>query len=182
MHCEGGNDPDEVDRLVALGLRGRPLAPPEPLLRRRAGRRGARRRVARRRRRPAARRPRHRRRVTAAFASAGRAGATPPRSSRSGARSAGEPGGWLITTDDWRSAADERRYLKALRRYEHAAVFVAETAEGELVGRLSLARDQHPASAHVADLGLMVAATHRRRGHRPGAAAARPSAGRGSGA
>jgi putative acetyltransferase len=27
-----------------------------------------------------------------------------------------------------------------------------------------LARDTHPASAHVADLGLMVAASHRRRG------------------
>jgi RimJ/RimL family protein N-acetyltransferase len=75
-----------------------------------------------------------------------------------------EPGRWLITTDDWRSAADERRYLRALRRYEHAAVFVAEASDGLIVGRLSLARDQHPASAHVADLGLMVAATHRRRG------------------
>jgi RimJ/RimL family protein N-acetyltransferase len=76
----------------------------------------------------------------------------------------GEPGRWLITTDDWRSASDERRYLRALRRYEHAAVFVAEADSGEIVGRLSLARDQHPASAHVADLGLMVAASHRRRG------------------
>lgn len=75
-----------------------------------------------------------------------------------------EPGGWLITTSDWRSPGEERRYLKALRRYEHAAVFVAEDEGGELVGRLSIARDQHPASAHVADLGLMVAASHRRRG------------------
>jgi RimJ/RimL family protein N-acetyltransferase len=32
------------------------------------------------------------------------------------------------------------------------------------VARLSLARDQHPASAHVADLGLMVAESHRRQG------------------
>jgi RimJ/RimL family protein N-acetyltransferase len=75
-----------------------------------------------------------------------------------------EPGGWLITTTDWRSAGDERRYLKALRRYPHAAVFVVETDAGEIVARLSLARDQHPASAHVADLGLMVAAGWRRRG------------------
>jgi RimJ/RimL family protein N-acetyltransferase len=74
-----------------------------------------------------------------------------------------EPEGWLIAVDSWRSAADERRYLKAIRRYPHAAVFVAEE-EGTIVGRLSLARDQHPASAHVADLGLMVAASHRRRG------------------
>lgn len=75
-----------------------------------------------------------------------------------------EPGRWLITTSDWRSPAEERRYLKALRRYEHAAVYVAESSGGEIVGRLSIARDQHPASAHVADIGLMVSAEHRRRG------------------
>jgi RimJ/RimL family protein N-acetyltransferase len=75
-----------------------------------------------------------------------------------------EPGGWLITEDDWRSPGDERRYLKAIRRYAHAAVYVAETDEGELVGRLSVARDQHPASVHVADLGLMVAGGYRRQG------------------
>jgi putative acetyltransferase len=40
---------------------------------------------------------------------------------------------------------------------------VVENEHG-IVGRLSLARDSHPASAHVADLGLMVAARHRRRG------------------
>jgi RimJ/RimL family protein N-acetyltransferase len=69
-----------------------------------------------------------------------------------------EPEGWLISTDgEWRSVGDERRYLKALRRYPHAAVFVAERDDGALIGRLSVARDQHPASAHVADLGLMVA-------------------------
>jgi RimJ/RimL family protein N-acetyltransferase len=33
-----------------------------------------------------------------------------------------------------------------------------------VVGRLSLARDPHPASTHVADLGLLVAKTHRRLG------------------
>ena len=74
-----------------------------------------------------------------------------------------EPEGWLVTTNGWRSPTDERRYLRAIRRYPHAAVFVAED-EGEIVGRLSIARDQHPASRHVADLGLIVAATHRRRG------------------
>ena len=74
-----------------------------------------------------------------------------------------EPEGWLITRGDWRAAGDERRYLRAIRRSLHAAVFVAEAPEG-VVGRLSLARDTHPASAHVADLGLMVAASHRRRG------------------
>jgi RimJ/RimL family protein N-acetyltransferase len=74
-----------------------------------------------------------------------------------------EPEGWLVTTNGWRNANDERRYLRAIRRYPHAAVFVAED-EGRIVGRLSIARDQHPASRHVADLGLMVAASYRRRG------------------
>jgi RimJ/RimL family protein N-acetyltransferase len=74
-----------------------------------------------------------------------------------------EPEGWLVTTNGWRNANDERRYLRAIRRYPHAAVFVAED-EGLIVGRLSIARDQHPACRHVADLGLMVAASHRRRG------------------
>ena len=74
-----------------------------------------------------------------------------------------EPEGWLISTSDWRGVGDERRYLRSVRRSSTAAVFVAEAPEG-LVGRLSVARDPHPASAHVADLGLMVAAAHRRRG------------------
>ena len=33
-----------------------------------------------------------------------------------------------------------------------------------IVGRLSISRDPHPASRHVADLGLMVAANARRQG------------------
>src|SRR5204863_4703673 len=74
-----------------------------------------------------------------------------------------EPEGWLVTTNGWRQVSDERRYLRAIRRYPNAAVFVAED-EGLIVGRLSIARDQHPASRHVADLGLMVALSHRRRG------------------
>jgi len=76
---------------------------------------------------------------------------------------ASEPEGWLISDGAWRSPGEERRFLRALRRYDDAAVFVAELPEG-LVGRLSLGRDSHPASRHVADLGLMVAAGHRRRG------------------
>ena len=74
-----------------------------------------------------------------------------------------EPGGWLLTTETWRPVADERRYLKAVRRHADAAVYVALDGD-RIVGRLSLARDPHPASPHVADLGLMVAETHRRRG------------------
>lgn len=75
-----------------------------------------------------------------------------------------EPEGWLISTGEWRSVGEERRYLKALRRYPHAAVYVAERDDGALVGRLSVARDAHPASGHVADLGLMVAKDARRQG------------------
>ncbi|MGH2995779.1 MAG: GNAT family N-acetyltransferase [Gaiellaceae bacterium] len=74
-----------------------------------------------------------------------------------------EPQGWLITDGGWRGVSEERRYLRAVRRHPDAAVLVAEGPEG-LVGRLSLARDPHPASRHVADLGLMVAQSHRRRG------------------
>jgi RimJ/RimL family protein N-acetyltransferase len=76
-----------------------------------------------------------------------------------------EPEGWLISVaGEWRSAGDERRFLKALRRYAHAAVYVAEREDGMLVGRLSVGRDPHPASAHVADVGLMVAIDARRQG------------------
>jgi RimJ/RimL family protein N-acetyltransferase len=77
----------------------------------------------------------------------------------------GEPEGWLISVGgEWRSAGDERRFLKALRRYPHAAVFVAEREDGTVVGRLSIGRDPHPASTHVADVGLMVAHDARRQG------------------
>jgi RimJ/RimL family protein N-acetyltransferase len=76
---------------------------------------------------------------------------------------AAEPEGWLISDGGWRTVGDERRYLRTIRRYRDAAVFVAE-ANGEIVGRLSLGRDPHPASRHVADLGLMVAAGARRQG------------------
>jgi RimJ/RimL family protein N-acetyltransferase len=76
---------------------------------------------------------------------------------------AAEPEGWLISNGDWRSASEERRYLRAVRRSPHAAVLVAETPDG-LVGRLSIARDPHPASQHVADVGLMVARPLRRAG------------------
>jgi len=74
-----------------------------------------------------------------------------------------EAGRWILGSGEWRSTADERRYLRTVQRHADAAVFVAED-DGTIVARLSLARDPHPASRHVADLGLMVAATHRRRG------------------
>jgi RimJ/RimL family protein N-acetyltransferase len=74
-----------------------------------------------------------------------------------------EEGGWLIADGQWRSVSEERRYLKAIRRHVYAAVLVAEL-DGKIVGRLSIGRDVHPASEHVADVGLMVADGYRRRG------------------
>ena len=74
-----------------------------------------------------------------------------------------EDGRWILGTGPWRAVADERRYLRTIQRHPDAAVFVAEDG-ADIVGRLSLSRDPHPASRHVADLGLMVAGTHRRQG------------------
>ena len=74
-----------------------------------------------------------------------------------------EDGRWILGTGPWRSVSDERRYLRTIHRHPDAAVFVAEDGP-RIVGRLSLSRDPHPASRHVADLGLMVAETHRRQG------------------
>ena len=75
----------------------------------------------------------------------------------------GEEEGWLITGGEWRTPGEERRYLRSIRRHPHAAVFVAET-DGTIIGRLSIARDPHPASDHVADVGLMVDRGYRRLG------------------
>jgi RimJ/RimL family protein N-acetyltransferase len=74
-----------------------------------------------------------------------------------------EEGRWILATESWRSISDERRYLKTVLRHPDAAVFVAEEG-GRVLGRLSLSRDPHPSSRHVADLGLMVTVEHRRRG------------------
>jgi RimJ/RimL family protein N-acetyltransferase len=80
------------------------------------------------------------------------------------ARAVGEePEGWFITDGEWRTVGDERRYLRAAGRSADAAVLVAEV-EDRIVGRLSVVRDQHPASRHVADVGLMVALPFRRQG------------------
>lgn len=80
-----------------------------------------------------------------------------------GERVGREDGRWILGTGPWRSVTDERRYLRTIHKHPDAAVYVAED-EGAIVGRLSLSRDQHPASRHVADLGLMVAESHRRQG------------------
>ena len=179
VHCEGGLDPAELDRLEALGYdvvrwrRRNLFFGGAAAVELRAGR------LARGRRRPAARR-RRRRRMSARSECRS---ASQPRRTRD---PAGEPGdaaalvaladrrrrraGGLAARDPrWRSVADERRYIRSVQRHPDAALLVAEV-DGEIVGRLSLPRDPHPSSAHVADLGLMVAAAHRRRGDRHGAA------------
>jgi RimJ/RimL family protein N-acetyltransferase len=74
-----------------------------------------------------------------------------------------EPEGWLIADGEWRSVGEERRHLRAVRTSSHVGVFVAETEHG-VVGRLTIARDPHPACSHVADLGLMVSRGVRGRG------------------
>ncbi len=74
-----------------------------------------------------------------------------------------EDGRWILATDSWRSPGEERKYLRVVRRHPDAAVFVAVT-DGRVVARLSLARDPHPASRHIADLGLMVGLEYRRQG------------------
>lgn len=74
-----------------------------------------------------------------------------------------EPEGWLIADGEWRSVGEERRHLRAARTSSHVGVFVAETDSG-VVGRLTIARDPHPACSHVADLGLMVSRGVRGRG------------------
>ena len=74
-----------------------------------------------------------------------------------------EDGRWILGTGPWRSVSDERRYLRTIDRHPDAAVYVVDD-DGRIVGRLSLSRDVHPASRHVADLGLMVAESHRRQG------------------
>jgi len=60
-----------------------------------------------------------------------------------------ESEGWLIAGGEWRTAGEERRYLRSLRRHRHAAVFVAEI-DGTIVGRLSIARDHRRLGAGTA--------------------------------
>lgn len=66
-----------------------------------------------------------------------------------------EPEGWLVADGSWRSVADERRHLRAVRRSTDVCVVVAEDERG-IAGRLTIARDPDPACRHVADVGLMV--------------------------
>ena len=161
VHCEGGHDPQVLDRLEALGYdvvrwRRRNLffggaaavevLPDGSLAAAGDPRRGGAGLVVRRRAGPA--RPSRRRRRPVALANA----------------VACEPEGWLLADGAWRSVGEERRYLRVLRRHPEAAPSSSPKTDGEIVGRLTIRRDPHPSSAHVADFGLMVAAAHRGRG------------------
>ena len=176
----GRRRPGRARRARGARLRRRPLAPAEPLLRRRRRRRG--RRGRRRSPRPA----------TRAAAGTGSWSWDEPTSLVATGPSPGDAAALValaeavglgaggladLATSRWRSVADERRYLRRVRRHPDAAVFVAERTTA-IVGRLSVARDPHPASRHVADLGLMVAASAPAPGRRARRCSSRPSSGR----
>ena len=75
----------------------------------------------------------------------------------------GEEEGWLLSGQEWRDVRAARRYVSAARGRWDRAVLLAEDA-GEIVGRLSLIRGRHPATAHVATLAVIVARDRRRKG------------------
>jgi RimJ/RimL family protein N-acetyltransferase len=74
-----------------------------------------------------------------------------------------EEPGWLIGGPEWRDPAAARRYLRETRSRRDRAVLVADAA-GDIVGRLSLTRGRHPATAHVAVLAVLVANERRGQG------------------
>ncbi len=170
LHLEGGTRLRWRDQLRGVGIRRHSLARPgpQPLLRRSfCGCPGCRRR-ARGRGRSEARRCGRGRRVTVTIRAAR------PRDASALvelAQSVGaEPEGWLIADGEWRSVAERAATICGpWPRSRHVGVFVAES-EGRIVGRLTIARDGHPASRHVADVGLMVARSARGRGSRDCAA------------
>ena len=73
-----------------------------------------------------------------------------------------EPEGTLLSTGDV-DVRRERRRVRALRGSQDGTLLVA-LRDGEVVGRLDAARDLHPAAAHVAEIGLVVARDARRQG------------------
>ncbi len=75
---------------------------------------------------------------------------------------AAEPEGTLLSTGDV-DERRERRRVRALRGSRDGVLLVA-LLDGRVVGRLDAARDLHPAAAHVAEFGLVVASDARRQG------------------
>jgi [ribosomal protein S5]-alanine N-acetyltransferase len=75
---------------------------------------------------------------------------------------AAEPEGTLLST----GAVDERRERRRVRalRGSRDGVLLVALLDGRVVGRLDATRDLHPAAAHVAEFGLVVARDVRRRG------------------
>lgn len=72
-----------------------------------------------------------------------------------------EEQGWLVGGPEWRGVRAARRYLRDARGRRDRAIIVADHA-GEVVGRLSLLRGRHAATAHVTTLAVLV--SHERRG------------------
>ena len=71
-----------------------------------------------------------------------------------------EPEGWLITSEGWRGVTDERRYLRALKRFPDAAVFVAEA--GRYARRpvgLGIARDERVEITSGVEAGARIVVT-----------------------
>ena len=101
--------------------------------------RSARRRPARRGRRPAARRPRDRRRMSRALVRPAEPGDAAALVALAEAVGRGAGGLADLRRAAGASVADERRYLRAVRRHPDAAVFVAETRR----------RDRRPALARA---------------------------------
>ena len=136
VHCEGGTEAAEVDRLEQHGYevvrwRRRNLyfggvsaveVGPDGSLRGR--------------RRPASRRARDRSPMTDFWVWPALPGDAAQLVSLAEAVGS-ELEAWLISDSRWCSVSDERRYLRAARRHPDAAIFVAEAPEG-IVGRLSV--------------------------------------------
>ena len=75
-----------------------------------------------------------------------------------------EDGRWILGTGPWRPRSPTSAGTCARSSAIPTPRCSSPRTASSIVGRLSLSRDPHPASRHVADLGLMVAASHRRQG------------------
>jgi diaminopimelate decarboxylase len=88
------------------------------------------------------------------------------------------PGDARAFLDAYRSVAAERRFIQTervgrsttfyrrrfRRSFDDRAAHLLAVEGSRVVGSLSIRRDEHPATRHVATLGMFVVASHRRRG------------------